>query len=1271
MLRRINLLIAVLVISVVSIVFVELSYNTEEIENEPQDLDEENEERPNQPLSGVEKEMFLEFLENRQSQTSAKSLQTFQKSKVQFAFSPIWGPSSYANGRLQGTWSPKIPHTGWNGYRTNNSAYDSLRNVFYVITHAGHLYKMEYTPEVKWELLNHKEVMNPDNDLYTPKPIFIGTLLPDSIFRLIRSNDNYDRMEYSDDEGRTWNVAVGATTNRSWVNSAFEISNNGQKRIIVETIHSNKIHIYISDDNGQTYTESSLDIPTSTYDARMVKPYYTNDAYVWVWNKSSKAVVGYKYNPSIDDFETAVSSSSTVAGNTMVNAFGTYLDGQYFFYLISKESNYLVYYSSDGGTTWTEKNKGVDKPIYSMSADNPNILMGGYEDMKLSTDYGTTWDPYGWKLGWDLHSLNSYKMAGGKYITLAGLDFGCYVSETPEDKNSYTWCNDGARYAMHYDAVTSENYNSIYMGNQDRGTTAYLDSGTDVQTIDVDGTDVLRVCFANREASVWSWFYYGRIKHRYNFPTGKPGEASYDGLGNWWAAPIIASPDPSEDAIYAAYGSNLKKFRFIPESNVIVKTEHPFNFETVFKFKVGGFGYSELNRDLWYVALENGSFIYSEDAGNTWAKSSYLGYKPRANDQALNYFKNHIVIKASQIDTNKVFYAGVGNYFLISNDRGKTFTLKNKGLNIYRMRDFDLSPDEKFVFAACGYGGAWVYSVDDDYWYQMSDDPIPSVDFSDVQFIGSKNCVRFSTYGSGILDFTSDSGFYPVDPPSGLSASINAYPASIGLSWTDTNADEDGFYIERATDSNFVCIDTIGANATTYNDSMTAFNTTYYYRVKAFKNNTPSFKSNLASISIPKEGFLTQDNWSLISFSSQEINGEYSPAKYAIDNNKATYWHTEWDNAQPAHPHYLAIDLGIESEVAGFRYLPRQDGGTIGSIANYELYVTNDTLNWGTPVSSGQFGKGSEWKEAIFDQATNGRYVKLVALSDIGGTHYTSAAEIAVLYQPVAPDAPINISAMVVLDSIVRLSWKDNSINELGYVIEQYVEGDFITIDSVKASQTTYFHRGLPLDSTYKYRVRAYNNAGVSEPSDFTEVTIVQPIPDAPISFEAVVLNNYDVQLTWADNSDVELGYIIEQSINGTYVAIDTVDLSYTSYFQDNLPPDSTYWYRVRAYNNTGVSDPTDGVGVFIKSSGVLYVNTDQLKVFPNPCTTQMKIELPVLKQRAILRVIDLNGKTYISMNINPGSSSINLSVVDIPEGIYLIDLYCDGFRVTQKIRKE
>jgi beta-galactosidase len=83
---------------------------------------------------------------------------------------------------------------------------------------------------------------------------------------------------------------------------------------------------------------------------------------------------------------------------------------------------------------------------------------------------------------------------------------------------------------------------------------------------------------------------------------------------------------------------------------------------------------------------------------------------------------------------------------------------------------------------------------------------------------------------------------------------------------------------------------------------------------------------------------LSRSSWTIAHVSSEERNGEDGSAENAIDGQTANFWHTEWKNQSPAHPHRLVIDLGKSTAIAGFRYTPRQsDGG--GRIRHYKAYA--------------------------------------------------------------------------------------------------------------------------------------------------------------------------------------------------------------------------------------------------------------------------------------------------------------------------------------------
>ena len=109
----------------------------------------------------------------------------------------------------------------------------------------------------------------------------------------------------------------------------------------------------------------------------------------------------------------------------------------------------------------------------------------------------------------------------------------------------------------------------------------------------------------------------------------------------------------------------------------------------------------------------------------------------------------------------------------------------------------------------------------------------------------------------------------------------------------------------------------------------------------------------------------------------------------AIDANIRTFWKT-LDTATPTtYPHSISLDLGSTQSISGVSYLPRQDGCVDGTAFQYEVYLSNDNVNWLTQPAGGSFDYGPAWRSYACDNqtfpqiqtisfpATNARYVLL------------------------------------------------------------------------------------------------------------------------------------------------------------------------------------------------------------------------------------------------------------------------------------------------------
>jgi F5/8 type C domain-containing protein len=203
---------------------------------------------------------------------------------------------------------------------------------------------------------------------------------------------------------------------------------------------------------------------------------------------------------------------------------------------------------------------------------------------------------------------------------------------------------------------------------------------------------------------------------------------------------------------------------------------------------------------------------------------------------------------------------------------------------------------------------------------------------------------------------------------------------------------------------------------------------------------------------------ISQSGWNLLCCDSEEMGEVDRPATDSFDGDPDTFWHTEWSltDPDPCHPHEIQIDLGGFYDICGFRYLPRQDegaGSENGMIDEYEFYVSSDGDDWGAAVATGTFAKDQTEKTVSFD-CKLGRYVRLVALSEVNDGPWTSMTELNVL--AVQPDADVNDDGKVNIEDFAVLSvwWDDDG----GCVEPGWCSGaDFDMSGTVDFTDLAYF----------------------------------------------------------------------------------------------------------------------------------------------------------------------------------------------------------------------
>jgi len=207
---------------------------------------------------------------------------------------------------------------------------------------------------------------------------------------------------------------------------------------------------------------------------------------------------------------------------------------------------------------------------------------------------------------------------------------------------------------------------------------------------------------------------------------------------------------------------------------------------------------------------------------------------------------------------------------------------------------------------------------------------------------------------------------------------------------------------------------------------------------------------------------------------------------------------------------------------------------------------------------------------------------RVAAGNPVGLSAYTNTAAV-VVSVATAPLAPNALTATLQAGPKVSLTFSDRASNESGFVIQRSTNGgtytQIATLPALSGTGTvTYTDTTIAaaaLDTTYSYRVAAFNSGGTSAFTASASV-VVPAIPAAPGNFTAV--NGPDsrktrsVILTWIDNSNNETGFTIERATNSTFTQglyIVTVGANVTTLTQTGLSRSTQYWYRIRSNNGT------------------------------------------------------------------------------------------------------
>jgi hypothetical protein len=280
------------------------------------------------------------------------------------------------------------------------------------------------------------------------------------------------------------------------------------------------------------------------------------------------------------------------------------------------------------------------------------------------------------------------------------------------------------------------------------------------------------------------------------------------------------------------------------------------------------------------------------------------------------------------------------------------------------------------------------------------------------------------------------------------------------------------------------------------------------------------------------------------------------------DGNKSTFGDTSVTASAP-NPDNLAVFAAERSS----------DGAlTIMAISKYLSGNTSTTFNLATFPHN---GTAQVWQLTASNVITH-----LSDVTFIGGGFTTvlpaQSITLFVLPPAVGNQSPVPLMSAQPASGLAPLSvaFDASGSTDSDGTIVSYA-WDFG--DGASASGVTANHSYLTVGS-FIARLTVRDNLGASS-STTTTIQVNANLPNTPSSLTATAISSSQINLAWTDSASNETGFKIERCTGATctnFVQIATVGANVKNYSNTSLKKNTSYRYRIRAYNGSGNSAYTN-----------------------------------------------------------------------------------------------
>ncbi|MCD6347682.1 MAG: discoidin domain-containing protein [Bacteroidales bacterium] len=801
--------------------------------------------------------------------------------------------------------------------------------------------------------------------------------------RLIIDNTLPDKLIAAAGDGVFISVDGGATWNNPWGKATWDVEIKPDDSNVIYGISSEKgqnFELIISRDGGNTFAKDEnfpTDLTNTSGGLLAVTPANPDIVYVTMLVKEGEEQYAYIYK-------------------------GTYTEDVCNWVLTKKGEP-----RSEAGLGGFSTGQGYFDYVLAVSPNDENTVFWGTCTLFKSTDGAVTFTKVGGYGGsFSIHpDIQDIKLLpSGK--TWVSTDGGMTIS-------SDNFVNTSSYAARIKGIIGSDMWGFDQGWNEDIEVGGRYHNGN---TAIADFYDDKALRMGGAEAPT-GWVLQGKSRH-----------VAFSDLGNGWILPREATGEPEGRFIFSKfpnmdeYGGrrsnivthpNYYGVLYVGEGNSIWKSsDMGVSYESlhVFADKVRYFQISYSDPDIMYVDVVNRGLYKSEDGGYTWSSKTKLTRRPYGS----SYWKGKLFFAISPYDGNTIYVclqngtwsSDIGEIFK-SEDGGDTWTDWGGTVSEYT-KNLVIQPTQSgkdlvYLFSNSKNGkSAKVFfrmeGMDD--WQEFNNDYPAGMDVNLALPFFRDSKLRAAGSGGVWESPLQEPSYTPIITPWVERPHFNCMLDTLhfddhsmlnhdGVSWRWDITPAPAYISDANIRNPKIVLGTPGSYSVTL--TVTKDGEVYSRTIQDMVTTTTC--PSVGDCTNPAE--LDKSTWRLLYVDSEEKNYP-GLGVMAIDDDPTTIWHTSWSSGTKDYPHEFQVDMVERYSVHKLIYLPRQSGVN-GRIKDWELYVGDDYRDYGDPVATGSWANSSAPKTVILSETKSGEYWKLVALSEVNGGPWASAAEFSIV----------------------------------------------------------------------------------------------------------------------------------------------------------------------------------------------------------------------------------------------------------------------------------